>query len=29
MDYVQSKRDGSGDTHLYLLLTRDARVSVG
>ncbi len=29
VDYVQSKRDGSGDTHLYLLLTRDARVSVG
>ena len=21
VDYVQSKRDGSGDTHLYLLLT--------
>jgi hypothetical protein len=29
VDYVQSKRDGSGDTYLYLLLTRDARVSVG
>ena len=29
VDYVQSKRDGFGDTHLYLLLTRDARVSVG
>lgn len=29
VDYVQSKRDGAGDTHLYLLFTRDARVSVG
>ena len=29
VDYVQSKRDGSGDTHLYLLFTADARVSVG
>jgi hypothetical protein len=29
VDYVQSKRDGSGDTYLYLLFTRDARVSVG
>ncbi len=29
VDYVQSKRDGSGDTHLYLLFTEDARVSVG
>lgn len=29
VDYVQSKRDGSGDTHLYLLFTKDARVSVG
>ena len=27
VDYVQSKRDGSGDTHLYLLFTEDARVS--
>lgn len=27
VDYVQSKRDGSGDTHLYLLLARDARMS--
>ena len=27
VDYVQSKRDGSGDTHLYLLITRDARQS--
>ena len=29
VDYVQSKRDGSGDTYLYLLFVRDARVSVG
>lgn len=29
VDYVQSKRDGSGDTFLYLLLLKDARVSVG
>jgi hypothetical protein len=29
VDYVQSKRDGSGDTFLYLLLLEDARVSVG
>lgn len=29
VDYVQSNRDGSGDTLLYLLFTRDARVSVG
>lgn len=28
VDYVQSKRDGSGDTYLYLLFTKDARVSV-
>lgn len=27
VDYVQSNRDKSGDTHLYLLFTRDARVS--
>ncbi len=27
VDYVQSKRDGSGDTYLYLLITRDARMS--
>ena len=27
VDYVQSKRDGSGDTYLYLLITRDARLS--
>jgi hypothetical protein len=29
VDYVQSKRDGSGDTFLYFLFTEDARVSVG
>lgn len=29
VDYVRSKRDGSGDTHLYLLFTEDARVSFG
>ena len=29
VDYVQSQRDGSGDTLLYLLFVRDARVSVG
>lgn len=28
VDYVQSKRDGSGDTFLYLLFAKDARVSV-
>jgi hypothetical protein len=27
VDYVQSERDKSGDTHLFLLFTRDARVS--
>jgi hypothetical protein len=27
VDYAQSKRDGAGDLHLYLLLTRDARMS--
>lgn len=27
VDYVQSKRDGSGDTHLYWLVPRDARMS--
>ena len=27
VDYVQSKRDGSGDTYLYWLVTRDARMS--
>jgi hypothetical protein len=29
VDYVQSKRDGSGDTLLYLLFTQDMRGSVG
>jgi hypothetical protein len=29
VDYVQSQRDNSGDTFLYLLFVRDARVSVG
>lgn len=29
VDYVQSKRDGSGDTHLYLLFDQDMRTSVG
>ncbi len=28
VDYVQSRRDGSGDTHLYLLIDKDARISV-
>ena len=28
VDYVQSNRDGSGDTHLYVLFGQDARVSV-
>lgn len=28
VDYVQSKRDGSGDTYLYWLVTRDARFSI-
>lgn len=27
VDYVQSKRDGSGDTYLYWLITKDARMS--
>ncbi|HET7349350.1 MAG TPA: hypothetical protein VFJ28_00270 [Marmoricola sp.] len=27
VDYVESERDRSGDTHLHLLFTRDARVS--
>ena len=27
IDYVQSRRDGSGDTHLYWLVPRDARMS--
>jgi hypothetical protein len=29
VDYVQSKRDGSGDTYLYLLFSQDMRGSVG
>ena len=29
IDYVQSKRDGSGDTHLYLLFTQDLRGGIG
>jgi hypothetical protein len=29
VDYVQSKRDGAGDTHLYLLFDQDMRTSVG
>jgi hypothetical protein len=29
VDYVQSKRDGAGDTHLYLLFDQDMRGSVG
>ena len=28
VDYVQSRRDGTGDTYLYLLITRDARMSI-
>ena len=28
VDYVQSRRDGAGDTYLYLLITRDARMSI-
>lgn len=28
VDYVQSKRDGSGDTWLFWLITRDARFSI-
>jgi hypothetical protein len=27
VDYVQSKRDGAGDTHIYWLVSRDARSS--
>jgi hypothetical protein len=27
VDYVQSKRDGSGDTYIYWLVSRDARSS--
>jgi hypothetical protein len=29
VDWVQSKRDGSGDTYLYLLFTHDMRAGVG
>jgi len=29
VDYVQSKRDGSGDTYFYVLFPDDARVSIG
>jgi len=29
VDYVQSKRDGSGDTHLFLLTDRDLRGGIG
>ena len=29
VDYVQSKRDGSGDTHLYLLTDGDLRGGIG
>ena len=29
VDYVQSKRDGAGDTHLYLLTDRDIRTGIG
>lgn len=29
VDFVQSKRDGSGDTHLYLLFAQDIRGSIG
>jgi hypothetical protein len=29
VDYVQSKRDGAGDTHLYLLFAQDIRGSIG
>lgn len=29
VDYVQSKRDGSGDTHLYLLTDGDIRTGIG
>ena len=28
VDFVQSKRDGSGDTYLFLLMVRDARMSI-
>jgi hypothetical protein len=29
VDYVQSKRDGSGDTHLYFLTPVDMRIGIG
>ncbi len=29
VDYVQSKRDGAGDTHLYLLTDQDIRTGIG
>jgi hypothetical protein len=29
VDYVQSQRDGSGDTHLYLLTDQDIRTGIG
>ncbi|HEX2895415.1 MAG TPA: hypothetical protein VHO29_15550 [Marmoricola sp.] len=29
VDYVQSKRDGSGDTYLYLLTDQDIRTGIG
>jgi hypothetical protein len=29
VDYVQSKRDGSGDTYLFLLTDRDIRTGIG
>ena len=29
VDYVQSRRDGSGDTHLFLLTDRDIRTGIG
>lgn len=29
VDYVQSQRDGAGDTYLYILFTQDARVGMG
>jgi hypothetical protein len=29
IDWVQSKRDGSGDTHVYLLFATDLRVGMG
>ena len=29
VDYVQSTRDGSGDTHLFLLTDQDIRTGIG